>query len=150
MLSRLFVLFAASICAFFLYKGTISATSNYEQQLPAPLPVPAERTLLGTEKEYLSVGSNPAFQKAAPQLPSKKRALSASTRKSLLRKITLKGIINAPGQQNDRVIIADKATGKESLLHIGDKIYGLTILRITKKAVTLQAQSEKIELTYAK
>lgn len=149
MLSRLFVLLAVILCGFFLYEGFSSATSKYERQLPAPLPVVTARKLLGSEKEYLSVGANPAFQQTAPNHLPKRQASATASLKALARKITLKGLIDAPGTRDDRAIIADQATGEESLLRIGDTIHGLTVISITKHAVTLQAQSGKIELPYA-
>lgn len=149
MLSRFTVLLAVILCSFFLYEGIMNNAGNHKRKLPAPLPVATEKKLLGTEKEYLALGRNPAFQQAVPKQRSQKKAATKSTLISLVQKIALKGIINAPGKQNDRAIIADQTTGKESLLRIGDKIYGLTVIRITRKSVTLQAKSGKFELTYA-
>ncbi len=110
-----------------------------------------ENDLFGTYKTPLPPVVEPEVETELPKPPTPKRPKPLQTPKAKFLdplKITLKGIIYASDEKDNRAVVADDKTKREQLYHVGDTIEDGEIIRIDRNKIILIRSNGQQEVVF--
>jgi len=159
--SGLLVLFLLLLASFTLFRKKVPARVSLKPKIISLPPRKAlteedvkeiyENDLFGTYKTPLPPVVEPDVDTDLPTPPTPKYPPPFKVKKATFLdplKISLKGIIYASDEQDNRAVISDDKTKKEQLYHVGETIEDGEIIRINKNKIILIRSNGQQEVVF--